>query len=160
MDFPKFLGYQKQRYVFVAKHITVVSFSSVTFGIVGGIIGSLFFPVSLGPVLLYLTFSSFGFGFGSAYLWNREKSLALYYYARYPRLIERHIIKDFQRDDTSDIKEDYELHQSRMSFGNMSWLILGCQAAREDINDIETRKISQTVDEYAEEGDCLNRKDA
>lgn len=91
---------------------------------------------------------------------NREKSLALYYYARYPRLIERHIIKDFQRDDTSDIKEDYELHQSRMSFGNMSWLILGCQAAREDINDIETRKISQTVDEYAEEGDCLNRKDA
>ena len=50
MDLESFLGYQSQRAMFVARHMSVATFSSVTFGLLGGTVGAFLFPLSMGPV--------------------------------------------------------------------------------------------------------------
>jgi len=74
----------------------------------------------------------------------------LTYYEKYPRLIEQHIKKAFPLVDTKALRHDYRTNNTSMTFGHLSWLILGCQSAYEDIDDIEARRISQVVDYYAE----------
>ena len=67
----------------------------------------------------------------------------------YPMLIDKHVIKVFQQVDSEKLRLDFETNRARMSFGNLSMLIMSTQGALEDINEVESRQISRIVDAYA-----------
>jgi|Transcript_41406 hypothetical protein len=137
------LGNVDARTQFVCRFVSNATFSSVTCGLVCGQIGA-FLPC--GPLLPFIGGSWFGYTFACFSFWQREKSRALHYSEKYPRLMEHTLITERQ------IKLNLPVASWVSSgLGPMSWGILAAQSLSPCVAEVQDTVLEKIKNDYMPE---------
>ena len=154
---------------FSAETLVSATFSSITFGMLSGALGSVVVPAAVGPLIPFLVGSSVGYSFGLYQMWANSKRRMLWYAKQYPSLLahslrtEHHIIVPSSvvkaTQENEHHREEFESSKTEGApsptldqwiidggLGLVTWSVLAAQECREDAEAIQKQQRQIIVD--------------